>query len=61
MKNISFYQIQSKNPLTNMYMGSILLSIAIFDVFISSFFSINISSFLPENLSTFLETYFLTS
>ena len=54
MKNISFLQIQSKNPLTNMYMGSILLSIAIFDVFISSFFSINITSFLPQNLSTFL-------
>ena len=54
MKNISFFQIQSKTPLTNMYVGSTLLSIAIFDVFVSSFFSLNITSFLPQNISTFL-------
>ena len=54
MKNISFFQIQSKSPLTNMYVGSTLLSIAIFDVFLSSFLSVNITSFLPQNISTFL-------
>ena len=54
MKSISFFQIQSKTPLTNMYVGSTLLSIAIFDVFVSSFFSLNITSFLPQNISTFL-------
>ena len=37
-----------------MYVGSTLLSIAIFDVFINSFFKVNISSFLPQNISSFL-------
>ena len=54
MKSISFFQIQSKSPLMNMYVGSTLLSIAIFDVFVSSFLSVNITSFLPQNISTFL-------
>ena len=54
MRNISFNQIQSKNPLTNMYLGSFLLAISIFDVLIYSFFNTNILSFLPSKLSTFL-------
>ena len=61
MKNISFFQIQSKSPLTNMYVGSALLSIAIFDGFVSSFLSVNITSFLPQNISTFLPCLLYTS
>mgnify|MGYP003300909919 FL=1 len=54
MRSISFNQIQSKNPLTNMYLGSFLLAISIFDVLIYAFFNTNILSFLPSKLSTFL-------
>ena len=54
MRSISFNQIQSKNPLTNMYLGSFLLAISIFDVLIYAFFNANILSFLPSKLSTFL-------
>ena len=54
MRSISFNQIQSKNPLTNMYLGSFLLTISIFDVSIYAFFNTNILSFLPSKLSTFL-------
>ena len=54
MRSISFNQIQSKNPLTNMYLGFFLLAISIFDVLIYAFFNANILSFLPSKLSTFL-------
>ena len=54
MRSISFNQIQSKNPLTNMYLGSFLLTISIFDVSIYAFFNTNILSFLPSKLGTFL-------
>ena len=37
-----------------MYTGSFLFFIAIFDVFLSSFFKINITSFLPNILSFLL-------
>ncbi len=58
MRSISFNQIQSKNPLTNMYLGSFLLAISIFDVLIYAFFNTNILSFLPSKLSTFLPLVF---
>ena len=51
--NISLSKIKTSNPITNIYIGSFLLSLAIFDVFVYSFFDLNITSFLPENLNLF--------
>ena len=51
--NISLSKIKTNNPITNIYIGSFLLSLAIFDVFVYSFFDLNITSFLPGNLNLF--------
>ena len=51
--NISLSKIKTSNPITNIYIGSFLLSLAIFDVFVYSFFDLNITSFLPGNLNLF--------
>ena len=50
---ISLSQIKSNNYITNIYLGTFLFSLSIFDVFLYSFLNINITSFLPENLSLF--------
>ena len=51
--NISLSKIKTNNPITNIYIGSFLFSLAIFDVFVYSFFDLNITSFLPGNLNLF--------
>ena len=51
--NISLSKIKTNNPIINIYIGSFLFSLAIFDVFVYSFFDLNITSFLPGNLNLF--------
>ncbi len=51
--NISLSKIKTNNPITNVYIGSFLFLLAIFDVFVYSFFNLNITSFLPGNLNLF--------
>ena len=54
MKTISFSQLRTASKLNNLYIGSSLLSIAILDVFINSFFNVNLTSGLPNKISLFL-------
>ena len=51
MSKINFLKPDKQNLSTYLYSGSFLLFIAIFDVFLSSFFEINITSFLPNSIS----------
>ena len=54
MSKINFLKPDKQNLSTYLYSGSFLLFIAIFDVFLSSFFGINITSFLPNSISFLL-------
>ena len=51
MNKLNFLKPDRQNLSTYLYTGSFLFFIAIFDVFLSSFFKINITSFLPNILS----------
>ena len=51
MSKINFLKPDKQNLSTYLYSGSFLFFIAIFDVFLSSFFEINITSFLPNSIS----------
>ena len=53
MNKINFLKPDNKNLSTYLYLGSFLFFIAVFDVFLSSFFGMNITSFLP-NFASFL-------
>ena len=54
MNKLNFLKPDRQNLSTYLYTGSFLFFIAIFDVFLSSFFKINITSFLPNILSFLL-------
>ena len=54
MSKINFLKPDKQNLSTYLYSGSFLFFIAIFDVFLSSFFGINITSFLPNSISFLL-------
>ena len=54
MSKINFLKPDNKNLSTYLYSGSFLFFIAIFDVFLGSFFKINITSFLPNFISFLL-------
>ena len=51
MNKLNFLRPDRENLNTYIYTGSTLFLIAIFDVFLNSFFKINITSFLPNILS----------
>jgi len=53
MNKINFLKPDNQNLSTYLYSGSFLFFIAVFDVFLSSFFGMNITSFLP-NFASFL-------
>ena len=50
---LSLNTLKTDNPMTNIYIGSLLFILSIFDVFIYSFLNLNITSFLPGNLNIF--------
>ena len=50
---LSLTNLKTNNPMTNIYIGSLLFLLSIFDVFIYSFLNLNITSFLPGNLNIF--------
>ena len=54
MNKFNFLKPDRKNLNTYLYTGLFLFFIAVFDVFLSSFFKINITSFLPNILSFLL-------
>ena len=54
MSKINLLKPDKKTLNTYLYSGSFLFFIAIFDVFLSSFFKINITSFLPNFISFLL-------
>ena len=54
MSKINFLKPDNKNLSTYLYSGSFLFFIAIFDVFLGSFFKITITSFLPNFISFLL-------
>ena len=54
MKKLNFLKPDRQNLSTYLYIGSFLFFIAVFDVFLTSFFKINITSFLPSTLSFLL-------
>ena len=58
MNKLDFLKPDKENLNTYIYTGSFMFFIAVFDVFLSSFFSINITSFLP-NLVSFLLPFIL--
>ena len=51
MSKINFLKPDKQNLSTYLYSGSFLFFIAVFDVFLSSFFGINVTSFLPNSIS----------
>ena len=57
MNKINFLKPDNKNLSTYLYSGSFLFFIAIFDVFLGSFFQINITSFLPNFISFLLPLF----
>ena len=54
MNKLNFLKPDRQNLKTYLYTGSFLFFIAVFDVFLSSFFKVNITSFLPNILSFLL-------
>ena len=54
MNKLNFLKPDRQNLSTYLYTGSFLFFIAVFDVFLSSFFKVNITSFLPNILSFLL-------
>ena len=54
MNKLNFLKPDKQNLSTYLYIGSFLFFIAVFDVFLTSFFKINITSFLPNILSFLL-------
>mgnify|MGYP001353543387 FL=1 len=54
MKKLNFLKPDRQNLSTYLYIGSFLFFIAVFDVFLTSFFKMNITSFLPNILSFLL-------
>ena len=54
MKKLNFLKPDRQNLSTFLYIGSFLFFIAVFDVFLTSFFKTNITSFLPNILSFLL-------
>ena len=54
MNKLNFLKPDRQNLSTYLYIGSFLFFIAIFDVFLTSFFKTNITSFLPNILSFLL-------
>ena len=48
MNNINFLKPNRYNFKTYLYIGSTLIFLGIFDVFLRSFFSLNFTSFLPN-------------
>ena len=58
MNKLNFLKPDKENITTYLYSGSLLFFIALFDVFLGSFFKINITSFLP-NFVSFLLPLFL--
>jgi len=54
MKKLNFLKPNKQNLSTYLYIGSSLFFIAVFDVFLTSFFKTNITSFLPNILSFLL-------
>ena len=54
MKKLNFLKPDRQNLSTYLYIGSFLFFIALFDVFLTSFFKTNITSFLPNILSFLL-------
>ncbi len=54
MKKLNFLKPNKQNLSTYLYIGSFLFFIAVFDVFLTSFFKTNITSFLPNILSFLL-------
>ena len=54
MNKLNFLKPNKQNLSTFLYIGSFLFFIAIFDVFLTSFFKMNITSFLPNILSFLL-------
>ena len=53
MININILKPTSSNFQTYLYIGSALIFISIFDVFLRSFFNINYLTFLPDSLNLF--------
>ena len=54
MNKLNFLKPDRQNLSTYLYIGSFLFFIAVFDVFLTSFFKMNITSFLPNILSFLL-------
>ncbi len=54
MNKLNFLKPRKQNLSTYLYIGSFLFFIAVFDVFLTSFFKTNITSFLPNILSFLL-------
>ena len=54
MNKLNFLKPNKQNLSTYLYIGSFLFFIAVFDVFLTSFFKTNITSFLPNILSFLL-------
>jgi len=54
MNKLNFLKPDRQNLSTYLYIGSFLCFIAVFDVFLTSFFKTNITSFLPNILSFLL-------
>ena len=54
MNKLNFLKPNKQNLSTYLYIGSFLFFIAVFDVFLTSFFKMNITSFLPNILSFLL-------
>tara|TARA_B100000287_G_scaffold138322_1_gene130246 strand:- start:1308 stop:2579 length:1272 start_codon:yes stop_codon:yes gene_type:complete len=54
MEKIKMFKPNKENINTYLYTGSILVGIAIFDVFLNSFFSINFFNFLPDLINFLL-------
>ena len=54
MNKLNFLKPDRQNLSTFLYIGSFLFFIAVFDVFLTSFFKTNITSFLPNILSFLL-------
>ena len=54
MNKLNFLKPDRQNLSTFLYIGSFLFFIAVFDVFLTSFFKMNITSFLPNILSFLL-------
>ena len=54
MNKLNFLKPDRQNLSTFLYIGSFLFFIAVFDVFLTSFFKMNITSFLPNIISFLL-------